>query len=396
MVASRIRRSDCRLFDSFDALQPYEAEWDRLAVKCGKPTCRPAWLRAWWEAYCAPADRESRALRVVVVTEDEKLMGLFPGFLVDRNSRCPDLRLLGERHFWSVEPLVSHDALPDTFALFARALSESRPPPARLMVEWAPMQSTWPAEMRRGWSGGPAWLRRSQRGKLQVIEGPLSFETWLAGLPRRHRGDLLRRTRRRAEARLEVLCTETPEAVRDDVQALAQLHQARLNWRSLWLTEGVEQAIVKAGRSLFPSGDFRLWKVLRSGQVIGAALFARAGDVSELLLTAFDPGSSRLAPGLGAIVAGIRHELDTSVRLIDFGYGGATYLRRLANAEHPIVRYELFPTNLRMPIARVRWLRAHSFERVSLWRGQLRLRTRLRAVATRIGNDADRSAQPRR
>src|SRR5437764_1220542 len=105
-----------------------------------------------------------------------------------------------------------------------------------------------------------------------------------------------------------------------------------------------------------------------------------AGDVSELLLTAFEPDWSRLAPGFGAVVAGIRHELDTGTRLIDFGWGGAEYLQRLSNAEHPIIRYELFPTNLRMPLARARWLRAHTRERVKIWRGQLRLRTRLRAL----------------
>lgn len=366
---------DCRLFDSFDALEPYECEWDRLAVACGKPTCRPAWLRAWWEAHCAPADRGSRALRVVVVTQAEKLVALFPGFLIDRNSRFPDLRLLGERHFWSVEPLVSPAAPREAVALFASALGESRPPPMRLMVEWASIQSAWPAELRRRWPGGPAWLRRSQRGKLQVIEGPLSSVAWLAGLPRRRRGDLLRRTRRRAEAGLEVLCTDSPKAVQDDVHVLAQLHLARLNWRSLWLTDGLEEAIAAAGRSLISTGDFRLWKVLRGGQVIGAALFARAGDVAELLLTAFDSESSRLAPGLGAIVAGIRHELDTGARLIDFGYAGAKYLEQLSNAERSIVRCELFPTNLRTPLARARWLRAHSRERATIWRDQLQLHT---------------------
>jgi CelD/BcsL family acetyltransferase involved in cellulose biosynthesis len=102
-------------------------------------------------------------------------------------------------------------------------------------------------------------------------------------------------------------------------------------------------------------------------------LFVRADDVSELLLTAFDPAWSRLAPGFGAVVAGIRHELDTGTRLIDFGWGGAEYLQRLSNAEQPIVRYELFPTNLRMPIARARWLVTHTRDRV-------RLRTRLRAL----------------
>jgi hypothetical protein len=308
---------------------------------------------------------------VVVVTEGERLLALFPGFLIDGHSRLADLHLLGQANFWSVEPLVSDEASRETFALFAHALSESSPPPARVFLQRAPAQAEWPRELRRRWPGGPAWLRRSYRGKLLVIEGPMSSEAWLAGLPRRSRGDLLRRTRRRAEAGLEVRCTDAPDAVRDDVHALAQLHQARLNWQSAWLTQGVEDAIVEAGRSLVPTGGFRLWKVVRGKELIAGALFLRAGEVSELLMTAFDPTWSRLAPGFGAVVAGIRHELDTGTRLIDFGWGGYEYLQRLTNAERPIVRYELFPTNLRMPIARARW--SHTRDRV-------RLRTRLRAL----------------
>jgi CelD/BcsL family acetyltransferase involved in cellulose biosynthesis len=365
---------DCRVVDSFDQLQCYEREWDRLAVACGKPTSRPTWLRAWWEAWCAPADRESRVLRVVVVTEGERLLALFPGFLIDGHSRLADLHLLGEASFWSVEPLVSDEAPRETFALIARALSNSSPSPARVCLRWAAAQAEWSQELRRQWPGAPAWLRRSHRRKLLVIEGPMSSEAWLAGLPRRRRSELRRRTRRRAEAGLEVRCTDTRDAVRDDVHALAKLHHARLKWQSLWLTQGVEDTIVEAGRSLVSTGDFRLWKVVRGKELIAGALFVRAGDVSELLLTAFDPAWSRLAPGFGAVVAGIRHELDTGTRLIDFGWGGAEYLQRLSNAERPIVRYELFPTNLRMPIARARWLVTHTRDRV-------RLRTRLRALS---------------
>jgi CelD/BcsL family acetyltransferase involved in cellulose biosynthesis len=113
--------------------------------------------------------------------------------------------------------------------------------------------------------------------------------------------------------------------------------------------------------------------VVRGEQVIAGALFAHAGDVSELLLTAFDPAWSRLSPGFGAVVAGIRHELDSGTRLIDFGWAEFEYLRQLSNAERPIVRYELFPTNLKTPIALARWLVSHTRDRV-------RLRTRLRAL----------------
>jgi CelD/BcsL family acetyltransferase involved in cellulose biosynthesis len=350
-------------------------------VACGKPTCRPAWLRAWWEASCAPADRESRALRTVVVTEGERLLALFPGFLIDRHSRFPDLNLLGAANFWSVEPLLDEDAPQETFALIAHALGESPPRPARLVLRWAPARADWPQELRRQWPGRPASLRRSQRAKLLLVNGPMSSETWLASLPRHRRAELLRLERRRAEAGLEIACTDTASAVRADVNAL--FHHARAKWQSPWLNESLENAIVEAGRSLITSGGFRLWKIVSGEKLIAGALFARAGDASEALFTAFDPAWSALGPGLGAFVAAIRGELDTGVRVIDFGFAEYKYLQRLSNAYRPIVRYELFPTNRRMPIARARWLRAHTRERVDIWRGQLQIRTRLRALWNR-------------
>src|SRR5205085_1447916 len=148
--------------------------------------------------------------------------------------------------------------------------------------------------------GAPAWLRRSHPRKLLVIEGPMSSEAWLAGLPRRRRAELLRLARRRAEAGLEVRCTDTPDAVRDDVRGLAQLQQARVNSQAGWLSKGLEDTIVEAGRSLVSTGDFRLWKVVRGKELIAGALFVRAGDTTEALLTAFDPAWGALGPGLGA------------------------------------------------------------------------------------------------
>ena len=102
------------------------------------------------------------------------------------------------------------------------------------------MRAEWPNELRCQWPGGPAWLRRGRRGKLLVVEGPMPSEYWLGGLTQRLRADLRRRARRRTEAGLAVECTESPEAVRSDVHALAELHHERWSWQSQWLVEGVE------------------------------------------------------------------------------------------------------------------------------------------------------------
>jgi hypothetical protein len=86
------------------------------------------------------------------------------------------------------------------------------------------------------------------------------------------------------------------------------------------------------------------------------------------------------------MVAGIRHELDSGARLVDFG-ADVRYLRQLANAERPLVNFELIPRNRRTAIYRARLLVPFSRERIMIWRGQLRLRTRLRALRDRTGSD---------
>ncbi len=143
----------------------------------------------------------------------------------------------------------------------------------------------------------------------------------------------------------------------------------------------MEETIVEAGKRLVASGDWRLWKVACKEEVVGAALFTRAGDVSEILLTAFDPAWGKLSPGLGAVVAGIEHELDSGARLIDFGHGGFRYLQRLSNAERPMFDYELFPAHSRLPAAWARWLAPHGRERINILRKHLRLGQRVRALA---------------
>jgi CelD/BcsL family acetyltransferase involved in cellulose biosynthesis len=374
-----------RVIERVEDLADYEDAWDHLAVAASKPMCRPAWLRSWWAARCEPAHGASRALRVVVVTDPERLLAVVPCYVLDRMARLPDIRLLGQGAFWGVEPLLSADAPDETLGLAARALSETLPRPARLVLDSALGQARWPQELRSQWPGGPAWLRRGRRGELLMIEGPLSFSEWLAARSKDWRSELRRRERHAVQAGIRVRCTDSPDAVDVDLRGLARLHHARWNHRSAWLRPGVEDAIAAAGRELIAKGGFRLWVVEHGDQMIGAALLACAGDSSQFVMTGFDPGWSRFGPGISALVAGIKQQLDAGSSVIDFGYGGFSYIRKMANASYPVVWYELFPTDWRTPAARARWLPEHCRERTNILRVQLRLGQRvrcLRAAAT--------------
>src|SRR5665213_1071364 len=102
----------CEVVDRVEDLARYGNDWDNLAVAGGQPLCRPAWLRSWWTARCAKADRPRRALRVAVVTDGGRLLAVVPMYLVDRASVLPDMRMLGDGHFWNLGPVLSPQAPP--------------------------------------------------------------------------------------------------------------------------------------------------------------------------------------------------------------------------------------------------------------------------------------------
>ena len=66
----------CEVATQFAELASLEDEWDELAVACEQPLSRPAWLRSWWNASCGRADNPARALRVAVVTDAGRLVGV--------------------------------------------------------------------------------------------------------------------------------------------------------------------------------------------------------------------------------------------------------------------------------------------------------------------------------
>jgi CelD/BcsL family acetyltransferase involved in cellulose biosynthesis len=344
----------CEIVDRVEELARYEHEWDRLAVASGQPSCRPAWLRCWWNARCARADRPARALRVAVVTDAGRLLALLPMFLVDRTALLPDMRMLGEGQFWNGGPLLSPQAPPDVLGLLARALTESRPRPARLIFAHVPREAPWPQELARP-GRGRVWLRPGGYDESLVIAGAPSYAEWFAARPQDWRAEFRRRERRAAEQGFRVRRADSAEAIARDVRELARLHHARLQGRSLWLLPGVEDALREACMELVAGGGARMWSVSRNDQVIAATLFACAGDTSQVLLTAFDPRWRGLGPGLLSVVAGIRRQLEDGNQTIDFGYGAFPYKQALAPAREPLARFELFPLGWRYPLARTRW-----------------------------------------
>lgn len=346
------------VFANEASLVPFLAAWDALAVACKRPFCAPAWMLAWWQF----ASTGNSSLRVAVVFEEERVIGVGP-FFAQISHKLNELRLLSAGFAHRIGPL----ALPEDEERVAKALAvglaATSPRPASVVFEGVDAEDRWPGLVAASWPGRGAKLRTDLVMEAPAIDLDRSYENWLERRTRNFR-KLERRTGRRIE---EAGVSSRIATDGDAVEALLRLHRMRWEERGgSGLEQSAEQVIAEAARRM---EDGRLEIVLLEGPEgpISAELMLRTGSVAVLWATGFDPAWSKFAPGLQVRAVTLRHAAEQGVTLVDLGGGGDEYKARMSDRDLPIAWRTVFPRGPRYPLIRLRlapkhlrlWLRRH-------------------------------------
>ena len=161
-------------------LDPHLDDWDRLAVLRRQPYCAPAWMLAWWRHASPPGAR----LAVVIVTDDERVIGVVPLFQRRTLTGLREARMLGTGH--RVDPLAEPGREHEVATAAAEALQSLPERPSTIFLSRGDAASPWP------WSAGP---------RLAPAGGdPVERAHRVTGGP--PRGPHLRRVARGAEQQL--------------------------------------------------------------------------------------------------------------------------------------------------------------------------------------------------
>jgi CelD/BcsL family acetyltransferase involved in cellulose biosynthesis len=332
-------------------LAPYLDGWDRLAVAAERPFCAPGWMLAWW--------REGRsgktALRVVLVLDGDRLLGVGP-FFAQISYGLTELRLLGAGFSHRIGPLAAAGEEERVATTMAAALAELKPRAASVVFEGCDAEDRWPERLAESWPGRRPRLRTDSVMEAPVIQLDGSDEAWMERRTRNFR-KLARRTSKRLGE------TEVSGRIGADaaaVKGFLRLHHMRWDQRGgSNLDRTAERVVAAAAAELGDSG--RLEVILLEGPEgpVSAELMLRTGPTAAIWATGFDPEWSQYAPGLQVRLVTLRAAAEHGVRLVDLGGGAAEYKVRMADGDMPIAWRTLFPRGPRYPMIRLRLAPKH-------------------------------------
>jgi CelD/BcsL family acetyltransferase involved in cellulose biosynthesis len=315
-------------------LEPHVSQWDGLAVRASAPFMRPEWLLAWWSAQ-RPINARSE-LRVALAFEDRDLVGVLPLHVRNADDRLPLFEMLGGSSFWAQAPLLAGGTPPEKLLLLlTEALATSSPVPGTLSLAAVNVSNDWPQSI------AAVWPQRNIRADPRGVTGTSlsisllgDFANWQLRV-RRH-FDVMRRLRRLDERGVTLRASTTEYEYQRDLASLIDLFHKRWAGSQQWLEPAGEVALETGGTKLFGSGGVRLWVLEGEDGIVGASLFASAGQESCFVMTAYDAAWARYSPGIITTMAGIEDAFMRGVELVDLGYGNFDYMKVMANSSRPI------------------------------------------------------------
>jgi CelD/BcsL family acetyltransferase involved in cellulose biosynthesis len=346
-----------RTFSSVDDIAPWRAAWAELADVCARPACQPEWMIAWWRH--ARPDRS--VLRLVMVFEQDRLVGVGPFFL-DRGRRGPiRARLLAAPVSYRTEPLAVPGRETQVASVIATALAHSAPRPPLVKLEAVPSTSPWPLSLSRGWPcRRGAWLfrERSEPAPELLLAVP-GFPEWFTGKSPNFRQQMRRARRQLERAGAHIRMVQDPASIARAVGDLCRLHHARWEWRGgpgVPLYGRVQAMLQAAAADLLPRGGLRIAEVAVDGRSISSHLFIAAGGEVSYWLGGFDAGWARQHPSMVALLAAIQHAWSLGDRRFDLNGGAQPYKYRLASREDHLSWWTIVPRGATYPINRLRFL----------------------------------------
>ena len=316
------------LEDVADA-ERYYSEWDRLVVDRGTPFSSPAWIMPWLR-HPPVAGIEPR---VVVVTESESVLGVFP-FCRRKGSRgIRSYSLAGSLTAHGSEPVIMRGREADAYKAVGRVLRANSHDFDLIRMDGVRAVVPIAIGLREAYHGKRLSVERLRRTPLPLIElERCSYEDWFQKRPPSFRRELMRKRRRCLQDgyRLETL-TAAKDIV-DRLEPFVDLHSRRWADRggSAVMYPGIVEMLTEVAQRLDGSGRMRLSVLENDHQVVSVDVTMSTGRTATGWLGGFDEKAARYQPGMQTMLASIEHSWSAGDSMFDLGPGTQAHKLSLA------------------------------------------------------------------
>ena len=320
------RISSATLDDLYD-------EWAALHAsnESRPPFSHPAWYRVWMRHFGGNARAQFLAVR-----DEEGLLGVVPLSFEGR-----DATLLGDPQVTDYAGIcIRQGAEAQVIAAVLEWLMEDF---AQTLAVWGVREecplgpALIAAGERFGWK-----VTREEEALSPAAELPEDWESYVAGLPKKHRHELRRKLRNLEDAAtVEVTEATGAKEVHAPVERLLVMMRESREDKAEFLTPAME-AFFRDLAETFAGLRMVRFSTLLLGGTPAAEVFAFEDDGTAYLYNSgYDPEQSHLAVGLLSKALVLRASITAGKSTFDFLRGDERYKAHLGGKPHLVERYTL-------------------------------------------------------
>lgn len=329
---------------SLDALSALSDEWNNLLTCCSAshvPFLRHEYLSTWWQTLGGGEWEAGELFTVIARSEDGTLCGIAPLFFTNNPEGEPALMLLGSIEISDYLDFIIRDTDVDIFtnALFELLQTDAAPPWQvldfyNLLEDSATIPALNAAAEAHNWTFN---LERLQ--PCPYITFPDDWESYLAGLKKKHRHEIRRKLRRAANYHQPVSWYIVKDEATLDTEIDAFMHlMAQDEEKEHFLTEVMRTQMRSSIHTTFRAGWLQLAFLMVGDQKAAGYLNFDFANHIWVYNSGIDFNYRELSPGWVLLSYLLQWAIDNNRTCFDFMRGNEAYKYRFGGIERFVKR----------------------------------------------------------